>query len=494
MKWLPILKRFGDIAQEVEVERSSESAKSEEEEGEIEEEEQESNHPLVSVTKVDPTEIPEVSNKFLMRNDGSDRRRRSRSTDRKGRDRSDERNRNRAFGWTKKLQPKSRSGRIVKGRGVFRYRTPSRSRSKSRDATPPHWRQAAKRTIKLSDLEKMEEEKKMRDEEIKRREVERKKRHEEMARNPKKSFYEFNHSYESQKDLDTSKEETEDVDSKRNRKRSVDMNALDYEAHSEDEDKEKTDERAKDKPENGKVERKRSRSRSRSRRRSRSPRDRRTIESIGIEIVVDLGIIGGQCLDHHGETLVEEVEVATSEIDETVQDQWIDSEEIVEIVADGPEIADHQEIIAALVRDQDLLNEVDEIIDPSHIPVVENKQEDAKEKMAKRAVALEAFKDHMRKEIAREEEKRAEKKRLDEMEMERTNRELAELEKKRAETLQKLEEHENLKKLAAVRKVLESGLKKKDDNDGDKKRIGSSRKNKRSKSSSSSSSSGSSSD
>lgn len=73
----------------------------------------------MSVTKVDPTEIPEVSNKFLMRNDGSDRRRRSRSTDRKGRDRSDERNRNRAFGWTKKPQPKSRSGRIVKGRGVF---------------------------------------------------------------------------------------------------------------------------------------------------------------------------------------------------------------------------------------------------------------------------------------------------------------------------------------------------------------------------------------
>lgn len=71
------------------------------------------------MTKVDPNEIPEVTNKFLMRSDGSDRRRRSRSTDRKRRDRSDERNKNRAFGWSKQTQSKSRSGRTVKGRGVF---------------------------------------------------------------------------------------------------------------------------------------------------------------------------------------------------------------------------------------------------------------------------------------------------------------------------------------------------------------------------------------
>lgn len=32
-----------------------------------------------------------------------------------------------------------------------RYRTPSRSRSRS--VTPPHWKQAQKRTIKLSDYE-----------------------------------------------------------------------------------------------------------------------------------------------------------------------------------------------------------------------------------------------------------------------------------------------------------------------------------------------------
>lgn len=73
-----------------------------------------------------------------------------------------------------------------------RYRTPSRSRSRSRSVTPPHWKQAQKRTIKFSDLERYEEEKRIRDQEIKRRESERKKRHEEMARDSKKSFFELN--------------------------------------------------------------------------------------------------------------------------------------------------------------------------------------------------------------------------------------------------------------------------------------------------------------
>lgn len=75
---------------------------------------------------------------------------------------------------------------------VQRYRTPSRSRSRSKSQTPPHWRQAQKRTIKLSDLEKSEEDKRQRDFEIKRREAERKKRHEDMARDSKKSFFELN--------------------------------------------------------------------------------------------------------------------------------------------------------------------------------------------------------------------------------------------------------------------------------------------------------------
>lgn len=34
-----------------------------------------------------------------------------------------------------------------------RYRTPSRSRSRSRSVTPPHWKQAQKRIIRFSDLE-----------------------------------------------------------------------------------------------------------------------------------------------------------------------------------------------------------------------------------------------------------------------------------------------------------------------------------------------------
>lgn len=59
---------------------SDEVPPSEQEEGEIAEEDQV--HPMVTLTKIDPKDIPEVSNKFLMRgvnpnngdrdNDGSD--------------------------------------------------------------------------------------------------------------------------------------------------------------------------------------------------------------------------------------------------------------------------------------------------------------------------------------------------------------------------------------------------------------------------------------
>lgn len=45
-------------------------------------------------------------------------RERERERDRDERDRGRDRNRN-AFGWSKKQVPTSRSGRIVKGRGVF---------------------------------------------------------------------------------------------------------------------------------------------------------------------------------------------------------------------------------------------------------------------------------------------------------------------------------------------------------------------------------------
>ncbi|KAL1452476.1 hypothetical protein WDU94_006704 [Cyamophila willieti] len=124
---------------------------------------------------VDPSEIPDVpTNKFLYRGAREGERGRERrplpsssSSARGERDRKRENIR----GYTK-------SGRVIKGRGVFRYRTPSRSRSRS--FTPPHWKQAETRTIKLAEFQKLEQEKKLKEEEISRREEARKKRHEEM--------------------------------------------------------------------------------------------------------------------------------------------------------------------------------------------------------------------------------------------------------------------------------------------------------------------------
>lgn len=111
---------------------------------------------------------------------------RENSKDKNGSDRDQ---RERRFGWSKRSVPQSRSGRVIKGRGNFRYRTPSRSRSRS--ATPEHWKAASRRLIKMTDFEKLEEQKKERDEEIKRRAEERKKRHEAIARGDgKKPFYE----------------------------------------------------------------------------------------------------------------------------------------------------------------------------------------------------------------------------------------------------------------------------------------------------------------
>lgn len=105
-------------------------------------------HPLVSTSKIDPREIPDVpTNRFLMRG-GRDQD--DRSDPRKDRERMRYREReHRSY---------TRSGRIIKGRGVFRYRTPSRSRSRSRSVTPPHWRQAQRRIIKLSEFERAEQE------------------------------------------------------------------------------------------------------------------------------------------------------------------------------------------------------------------------------------------------------------------------------------------------------------------------------------------------
>ncbi|XP_049285144.1 peptidyl-prolyl cis-trans isomerase G [Anopheles funestus] len=208
------------------------------EEGELEDE----IHPMATVTKIDPDEIPEVSNKYLMRNDAA-KRATVQEDDRKRDNRAKEQ---RGFGWMKKNVPTSRSGRIIKGRGHFRYRTPSRSRSRSRSQTPIHWRAAQKRTIKMTDLEKLEDEKRQRESEIKRREAERKKRHEELAKGvSKKSFFELNQEQAVTREKSTS----ESPDAAANAKRatdpaktqeepvrgksngSIDMNALDYEHH-----------------------------------------------------------------------------------------------------------------------------------------------------------------------------------------------------------------------------------------------------------------------
>lgn len=190
-------------------------------------------HPLVTVTKIKADEIPDVpTNKFLLRSvdsdpedkkadekkatkrsaekpkKGDDKRLRDESKKRKEERRSGEKKR--SDDWRRsddgrrgddhrweedrserdgkrkrsRIRGVTKSGRVIKGRGVFRYRTPSRSRSRS--VTPPHWRQAQSRTIKLSEYEKMEKERKKREEEIKRREEERKKRHQEreMLENP----------------------------------------------------------------------------------------------------------------------------------------------------------------------------------------------------------------------------------------------------------------------------------------------------------------------
>ncbi|XP_026815667.1 peptidyl-prolyl cis-trans isomerase cyp11 [Rhopalosiphum maidis] len=130
-------------------------------------------HPLVSVSNIDPEEIPAgPPNRFLSRGGPS-----SMFLMKPQKDNDDRpKKRNRIRGVTK-------SGRIVKGRGTLRFRTPSRSRSRS--YTPPHWRQEQKKMITFNEFEKLEIERKEKEEEIKRREEARKKRHEEREKREK---------------------------------------------------------------------------------------------------------------------------------------------------------------------------------------------------------------------------------------------------------------------------------------------------------------------
>lgn len=123
---------------------------------------EEPGHPLALSTPLDPREIPAVPpHSFLLRPEGATRRDPARDP---ARDRGRYRERDRNV--------YTRSGRIIKGRGVFRYRTPSRSRSRSRSrsGTPPHWRQAQRRIIKLSEFERAEGERAQREQRAARRE------------------------------------------------------------------------------------------------------------------------------------------------------------------------------------------------------------------------------------------------------------------------------------------------------------------------------------
>ncbi|EFA11754.2 peptidyl-prolyl cis-trans isomerase G isoform X2 [Tribolium castaneum] len=122
-------------------------------------------HPLATVTDINPDDIPDVPfNKFLMR--GPQEKDKDRKFNKKRKD-DFRRDRNRRewdnHSFNRRDRPiTTKSGRIIKGRGKFRYRTPSRSRSRS--GTPLHWRKEESRVIKLSEFEKLEQERRKREE------------------------------------------------------------------------------------------------------------------------------------------------------------------------------------------------------------------------------------------------------------------------------------------------------------------------------------------
>ncbi|CAB0033913.1 unnamed protein product [Trichogramma brassicae] len=95
-------------------------------------------HPLVSTTKIDPDEIPQVpANRFLDRGAATNNA-----------------NQRQFFNRRQNFRT-SPGGRTFKGRGVCRYRSFSRSRSRS--ITPPHWKQAQKRVPRPSQWDRPDE-------------------------------------------------------------------------------------------------------------------------------------------------------------------------------------------------------------------------------------------------------------------------------------------------------------------------------------------------
>uniref|UniRef100_A0A1B0C9X6 peptidylprolyl isomerase n=1 Tax=Lutzomyia longipalpis TaxID=7200 RepID=A0A1B0C9X6_LUTLO len=432
------------------------------EEGELDEGE----NSLFPLTKIDPKEIPDVSNKFLMRassstkqEDKSDDEEDDKDDD-KGRKRRNDRGQ-RNFGWSKKRVPLSRSGRVIKGRGVFRYRTPSRSRSRSRSVTPPHWKQAQKRTIKLSDFEKIEEEKKHREIEIKRREVERKRRHEEIARDAKKSFYELQqvNSYGKGEE----KNESSSFIPGEEQKPGVDLNALDYEHHGSDVEEQHEALKSSNKSEvmamalgvevkipqktfegrnsrdhgdslkskydrspDRRRRRSRSSGRSRDHRRSRSPRDKRLHDRKSRR--------DSSRRDYSSKGRKRDSSDRSRSRDRRRRSRSSSSRR-------------HRQRSRSPRKDTKQTEEKPKVLSS------EEKAKLHKEKMLKRAEALLLLKDHMKKEIEEQEKRQAERERerLRQLERQETNEELARLEKIKQETLQKLQAHDD----ELVKKVLD---------------------------------------
>ncbi|CAG9856510.1 unnamed protein product [Phyllotreta striolata] len=200
--------------------KKEEKSEGEKDEGELEP------HPLVTVTNINPDDIPEVpKNKFLMR--GENKKDNENSDDRpnkkdSGRDRNFRERNDRDRGkrdWNSNFNRRgrpltSKSGRTIKGRGKFRFRTPSRSRSRS--GTPVHWRKEESRVIKMSELQRLETQRRKLDETR------------EQRRRSGTPELPFGKSFTPQADEPAAA-----------KNREVDYNALDYEDHTDEEDSRK---------------------------------------------------------------------------------------------------------------------------------------------------------------------------------------------------------------------------------------------------------------
>uniref|UniRef100_A0A6B2EBZ3 peptidylprolyl isomerase n=1 Tax=Phlebotomus kandelakii TaxID=1109342 RepID=A0A6B2EBZ3_9DIPT len=415
------------------------------EEGELDEGE----NSLFPLTKIDPKEIPDVPNKFLMRAVSSkvekeevdksedDEEDKDDDKDRKRRNERGQRN----FGWSKKRVPLSRSGRAIKGRGVFRYRTPSRSRSRSRSVTPPHWKQAQKRTIKLSDFEKIEEEKKHREMEIKRREVERKKRHEEIARDAKKSFYELHQVNSYGKSRSNEKSNSGSLIPGDEPKASMDLNALDYEHHGSD---------VEDQPEAHKS----------------STKSDVMALALGVEVKVSekrtllkLETSKGKhdrSPERKRRRSREQRRSPKRSHKESRKTHRESSRKHRRQSSDRSHSRDRRQRSRSSSRRHRSRSARKEAPEKPKGLSSEEKAKLHKEKMLKRAEALLLLQDHMKKEIEEQKKRQAERERerLKQLERQETNEELARLEKIKQETLQKLQAHDD----ELVKKVLDATL------------------------------------